>query len=375
MENKKKLDIAILMVNGESGYRDKLWVEISVANIVKYISGEYTYKIFLWNHNVRNTKVHDYLASFGDIVEVLDEGNYDMSQYDPGKKYCTPGRWETFAGGYHVHRTPLQILYDYAVSNYSVDIVFTFDNDSCPIRANWDIPMVYALNHGKKLVGIWRSEMNQVIEPYIHPSFLGLKVETVRDCGLRFDNIPVFPKQDSLSHITAAIRERYGAETIYPLLRNNKKQYHTVFNGVYGSLMYHHHFGTRNGMVPLKSFGWQERKEKMIVNRVVMDGTTEMLFSDDQDYFNLLAFGINYTAYKLYWAYLKADYSRFRAMKLLHYATEEREKDIDLCFFLLTLVQKELGKEKKFLTLFIATCTKLGFEMEAKAYQALLEKI
>jgi hypothetical protein len=377
MKDPNSIKAAILLVNGNYNYRNKLWLEVSVANIVRYISPHRSYRIFVWNNDDENQAVASYLHSYRHVLEVLDKNTFDLGKYDPERKFrLSPGEGGTLAGGFHPHSTPLQILYEYAIAKYSIDIVFTFDNDSCPVRANWDIPVVHALDRGIKITGIWRDELRQVITPYVHPAFLGIKVETIRDSGLTFNQLPIFGKVDTLAHFTYAIQDKFGEEAVFPLKRNNRLQFHNVFNGIYGSLFYHHHLGTRNRAGTsnfLRSYGWKERNEQMIENRLIMDGTTEMVFTDHEDFFNSLTYGADYQKYKLYLKYLQANPSKYRSYKLYHLARSVYHRSRPECFFILTIILKELIEEEKFVKFYIQLCRELGFEEEANAYQGILE--
>ncbi|MCU0370730.1 MAG: hypothetical protein MUC31_04900 [Bacteroidales bacterium] len=371
---KQKIRIAILIVNGTHDFMDKLWLEISLGNIIRFTSGLHSFKVFVWNHNRNSKKVSAYLQSFGDLVECLDENSFDMSRYDPDKKYIYGQKGYVFSEGWHVHRTPLQILYEHAVTAYEIDTVFTFDTDSCPIRNNWDIPLVYALDHGYKIAGIWRDELQVQIPPYIHPSCLGIKTGTIQKLGLRFDHIPVFPREDSVSNFTAAVVEKYGPEAIFPVKRNNGFQYHSVFNGIYGGMLYHHHFGTRlrsGRLQHVTSFGWKERGEMLAGNKIVMDSTTRMLFLDPQNFMNELAYGDHFMHFKLFMNYLYANYSRFRCCRLWVIARQSYDNDKELSFFLLSLISKEFLRVKAFLEFYAEVCRALGMEMEAAAYEDL----
>ncbi|NTV84516.1 MAG: hypothetical protein HGA23_09495 [Bacteroidales bacterium] len=371
---KEKLKIGILMVNGTHDFMDKLWLEISLANIIRYTSGHYSFKVFVWNHNRNSKKVAAFLQSFGDKVESIDENSFNMNEYDKEKKYIAGKTGYVFSGGYHVHRTPLQILYEHATRSYDIDTIFTFDTDSCPIRNNWDLPLVYALDHGYKITGIWRDELLVKIPPYVHPACLGIKVKTIEKLGLRFDHIPVFPKEDSLSDFTGTIIGKYGNEAIMPVKRSNQFEYHSVFNGVYGGMIYHHHFGTRlrgGKLQHVTSFGWQERGEVLLDNKMIMDGTTRLIFLDPANFMNELAYGDQYKHYKIFLNYLNANYSRLRCYRLWVLAKRAYVHDIQQCFFILTLISKEFYLQEKFSGFYAEVCKTVGLELEAMAYSEL----
>lgn len=123
-----------------------------------------------------------------------------------------------------------------------VDYVVTLDTDSFPIRDGWLDNLIGRLEDGASLTGVWRDEMAPRIQPYIHPSCLAARVETLRDLGLEFAR-----KQghriDVGQNITNVVLER--GDRISRLRRSNFRNMHFLMAGIYGDVIYHHGAGSR----------------------------------------------------------------------------------------------------------------------------------
>ena len=101
-KDKKRLKMAILMVNGKFNYKDRLWLELSIGNILRFTSPHTNFKIFLWNHDYESPKVSKYLESVSQYVEVISEKNFDLSRWN-GFRHESPSTKKIyFAGGFHV---------------------------------------------------------------------------------------------------------------------------------------------------------------------------------------------------------------------------------------------------------------------------------
>lgn len=373
--------MAVLMVNGTSNYKGRLWVRLAVGNLLRHTSHYTGYKIFLWNHDRKNPDVIQYLDSVKEHVEVLDEGNFDSNGWDGFRYDVSPRRTKNyFAGGLHVHRGPLQILYEHVTRNYNTDTVFTFDSDSWPIRSNWDVPLIYRLDRDIRLTGIWRDEVKVVTPPYVHPSCLGIKTETVDQLGLRFDYDPVPVKEDTLSHFTQTVRETFGGGAVLPLKRSNVKEYHSVFNGIYGGKVYHHHLGSRyrEGKIakPITA-GWKERGEDLADNRFLLDATTAMVFEHTDDFIHDLAYGERAFDFKLYANYLGScgicpDEAYLR---LFEKAKETAVRNLPEAYYISGLVCKHFAYNTEFLEFYTGICRKMGYTDEAESYDSIMRQI
>ncbi len=360
------------MVNAITSESDNFWASLSINNLIKRASGKYSLKIFLWNHDHENEKVKRIIKQYDDNVIELTANDVDFNQYDPDGKYiCKKGY--RFHKGYDVHRTPLQLLYNYLTAKFDVEVFFTFDTDSWPLRNNWDLPLMYALNSDKKLVGVWRDELKALIPPYVHPSCLGMRNDVFKKSGLRFDKIPSFPLEDSLSHFTKYVCENYGEQSIFKLIRNNGLQYHPVFNGVYGSLIYHHHFGSRHVNIKtgnLKSFGWEARKENMQDNYIVMVSTTKMIFSDMKNIEIMFTYGYHSHIYHKYYNYLRDDFSKTRAFRLFSLAKNMIQTKPMESFMIFNILNSYdfLKENGRFRASYAHLLKTFGYDYESLAY-------
>lgn len=373
--SKKRLKMAILLVNGTFNYKDNLWLKLSVGNIIRYTSPHTKYKIFIWNHDYDNTAVNDYLNSVADFVEVINEKTFNAKEYTAIACEVDGTRSDCFAGGYHNHRGALQILYEYTTDRYDADVIFTFDSDAWPIRNNWELPLLYRLDRDVKLAGIWRDELSIVIEPYVHPSCLGIKTETIHNLNLRFDQEPIFRKEDTLSHFTRAVVDRFGDDAILPLKRTNRSEYHSVFNGVYGGYLYHHHLGTRymdGTLKEARTYGWQERGESPAYNKFILDGATQRVFENTDDFIDELAYGDLAFSCKLYSAFLRNCAGPDSYARLFDEARQVRSQDLMKSYYILGLIGKHFASDREFLLYYADVCRSLGFCGEAETYRDIL---
>jgi SAM-dependent methyltransferase len=374
-KNKESLDLAILLVNGKFNYKNHLWIELSIGHIIRNTSPYTSFKVFVWNHDVQNQSVSAYLGSVQEHVEVLNEKTIDLSRWRGVHVAGTENRSDYFSGGIHAHRGALQILYEYAVDKFDVEMVFTFDSDSWPIRANWEWPLVFSLRRDIRLAGVWRDELRAVIPPYIHSSGLGIRAETLRELGLRFDLEPVPPTEDTLSHFTREIQKRYGPQTILPLKRSNAREYHAVFNGVYGGLIYHHHLGTRFRAGKIKeprTYGWEERGESLAGNKFILDATTQTVFTQADDFVDELAYGDDSFRYRIYAHFLRHDGSPAAYKRLYEEAWRARGRDGLESYYILGLIGRHFAKNADYLRLYAEVCEGLGKDFEAVSYRQLL---
>lgn len=374
--NKPFLKLAILVVNGRSNYRDRLWIELSIGNLLRRTSPRTDFRIFLWNHDLASSRVTAFLQAHTDRVEVLDGATFDTAGWEGERITHPPSRSQVFAGGCHVHRAALQMLFDTATSRYDVDTVFTFDSDSWPLRDNWDVPLLEQLEHGKRLVGAWRDELQQVIPPYVHPSCLGLRIGTLHELRLRFDREPLPPREDTLSHFSASVANRHGGDSILKLERSNRTQLHGVFNGVYAGMVYHHHLGTRyrDGRNPdLKTYGWQERNETLAQNKTILDDTTRRVFADPDDFCCELNYGPDSARMKQFNLELKRNPGREHQAAFFSRAHEIRDRDPLLAHHILGQIGCTFARDRDFLRLHAAVSERLGRHWEAESFTRLAE--
>ena len=374
----EKLDMAILIVNGKANYKDKLWLKICINRIIRYTSSDLNYKIFVWNHDKNNESVNEYLQSYPQLIEVLTIDDVNLAEMDlvirPDDRKNSV--W-LFEGLYHVHSTPVQVLYDHFSKVYSFDKVFLFDNDAWPVRYNWDLIVSHVLDNGYELTGVWRDELDTIRIPYVHPSGLGIKTDTLKRLGLRFDNWFIGLTEDTISHITRVVDKDSGPLSIFQLKRSNAYNYHNVFSGIYGDLIYHHHLGTRYEAGKIKeaiTAGWQDRGEAKQSNRFVLDSLTEMVFRDADQFILDLRYGNDSFEAKKYFNYLNNNYIEDRWQNLLDKSLNMAGRDPQKAYLLMSLLNKKFYFEDDFISAFIKVCEIIDRQVEADAYKKLMEK-
>lgn len=283
--------VAVLVVNGKTGHGRQSWLDICLPRILGFASGLLPLKVLVWNHDFENMALAARLEAYGDRIDVMDERDPAFSAYD-GPRY--PPRSTLAFHEFHVHRTPLQLLYERAMERYGPAAIYVCDSDAWPVRPGWDVRMMSSLEEGHKLVGVWRDEMTSVIQPFIHASGMAFPADLVEQLKLRLDYKPEHDGEDTLSNFTRAVQARFGSAAIEPLERSNAHAFHGVFGGVYGDWVYHHHLGTRwsDGQTPtVKTKGWEDRREDLDANRRVMAETVARAFDDPDRLVTHLRFG------------------------------------------------------------------------------------
>lgn len=120
------------------------------------------------------------------------------------------------------------------------EYVVTLDTDAFPIRDGWLENLIGRLDRGAWIAGVWRDEMAPDIRPYVHPSCLAARRETLVSLDVDFARKD---GQDVGQNITQAVVAAGGR--ISRLRRSNARNLHFLMAGVYGDLVYHHGAGSR----------------------------------------------------------------------------------------------------------------------------------
>jgi hypothetical protein len=374
---KPPLDLAILIVNGVHNYKDKLWLQRSVDSIMEHTSPYTDYKIFVWNHDLGNKSLRRYLAGKRSHVEVLSEVDVDVRSIDGPEYNFKPGNMLDFHG-FHVHRTPMQLLYEHAGRRYDVDSYFTFDTDSWPVRGGWDLFVRQRLNEGYKLVGVWRDELSNAIDPYVHPSGLGVKAQTIRKEELRFDFKPRSPNDDTMSNFTRTIVKHHGSDSVYPLRRSNAHQLHPVYGGIYGDLLYHHHQGTvyRGGDNQIPIFkGSKERGEIPEENKMICDILTERVFFDYDNLIREMRFGKRFEEGKSYYHLIQNSPSTERVDLLLTEAGRLMHEKTKISYYIYQLLMPYIYFDRDHLKRISQICQAMGRSDEASLYMTICDRL
>ncbi len=126
----------------------------------------------------------------------------------------------------------------------ATEYVVTFDTDSFPIRDGWLRNLTGRLDRGASLTGVWRDEMAPRIRPYVHPSCLAARRETLLGLDVEFARRQGVHRVDVSQNITNAVLAAGGS--LSRLRRSNARNMHFLMAGVYGDLVYHHGAGSRH---------------------------------------------------------------------------------------------------------------------------------
>lgn len=124
------------------------------------------------------------------------------------------------------------------------EYVITLDTDAFPIRDGWLENLTGRLERGVSLAGVWRDEMAPRIPPYIHPSCLAARRQTLLDLEVNFARKPGVHRVDVGQSITNAVVSSGGR--LSRLRRSNARNMHFLMAGIYGDIVYHHGAGSRH---------------------------------------------------------------------------------------------------------------------------------
>nr|NIP43918.1 hypothetical protein [candidate division Zixibacteria bacterium]NIT60515.1 hypothetical protein [Fodinibius sp.]NIV15232.1 hypothetical protein [Fodinibius sp.]NIY29097.1 hypothetical protein [Fodinibius sp.] len=146
--------IAILIVNGGCDPDQGHWLEMCLNQVKKHTLRD-DYQIYVWNNNIDDQWVGEFILQFR---------NVKLFQAEPDEELD------------HIHAVPLQRLYEHARED-EAEIIVTLDSDAFPVQDGWLTELVNALDRGYKVAGIWRDEEEPAIHAYIHASCLCTSVE------------------------------------------------------------------------------------------------------------------------------------------------------------------------------------------------------
>jgi hypothetical protein len=257
--------VAILIVNGGKDPEQGKWIQLCINKILEHAEWS-NYQMYVWNNNVEDLAVVDFLKSIPLVTLV---------QANPSEKLA------------HVHVVPIQRLYELVCNDSEKPkYIVTIDSDAHPIQKGWLQQLISSLNDEVVLAGVWRDELKKAIKPYVHPSCLCTTVDFIEKYNIRLDFIApntATEIHDALSILTE-IAEKNGLK-IHKLYRSNKNNFHRLIGGIYGDLIYHHGGGSRG------TFGfWDEQKTKELKKKNKEMGriSANLLFDCYDNYINWL---------------------------------------------------------------------------------------
>jgi len=253
---------AILIVHGGDGPAAGDWLSVCLKNIKRYTNRS-DYRIYLWN-NTRTDITLDRIVKSNPEMILIDA--------PVGEKLR------------HPHASALQKLYELARQDH-MDYVVTMDTDTFPVRDCWLDHLIRQLDDEAVLAGVWRDELKEAIDAYVHPSCLCTTAAFVECHRLRFDDVDISPeiKQDTLSHFTRAAK--VDGKNIFKLKRSNKNQIHYLMGGLYGDWIYHHGAGSRKKV----TFWGEEKSEALLLkNKIINQSLQRLVFDHERCYMQWL---------------------------------------------------------------------------------------
>lgn len=243
---------AILIVNGGQDPAQGKWLKLCLDKIATH-TRDTNHHLYVWNNNTQDTWVADTVAGLS---------NATLIQADPAEPLV------------HPHAVPLQRLYECAVAD-GVTYIVALDSDAHPVRDGWLTDLTGALDEKTVLAGVWRDELADGIEPYLHASCLCTTADFIRKNNLRLDTIPenTGKRSDTLSTFTDTANEL--GLGIHKLRRGNRNNIHRLIGGIYGDTIYHHGAGSRP-QIFFWDGDWTAQADRL--NRQFRDTAAALLF-------------------------------------------------------------------------------------------------
>jgi hypothetical protein len=256
-----------MVVNAPGNPRQGRWLELCLRMVSRHTQWP-NYRVYVWNNDPEADWLRPFLLA--DVHATLLDS--------------VPVEGMTAGPASINHALALQQLYERARTD-GAEYVVTLDSDAHPLRKGWLTYLLSSLRDDTVLAGVWRDELRDAIDPYLHASCLCTTVEFIEKNGLRFDKIDTAgpARSDTLSSFTdAAINTGAG---IHKLRRSNKRQFHRVMGGIYGDVVYHHGAGSRPN---ISFWGDKEAPATFKENRALWDLATKLLFESYDDYIEYL---------------------------------------------------------------------------------------
>jgi hypothetical protein len=214
--------VAILIVNGFDRHsKDPFevdealtypWIDLCLRQVQRH--SQTSAEILVWDNSY------------------LPEHRAIMAQYDNVTVYDDPDKVDVR------HGAALDRLVELVPE--TAEWVITLDTDAFPIRDGWIEELLDSLTGGAALAGVWRDEMQTQITPYVHPSALAVRRETLVGLGVPFKRASGQDVGQNISLALAREGHYFGR-----LTRTNTRNPHFLMAGIYGDLIYHHGAGSR----------------------------------------------------------------------------------------------------------------------------------
>lgn len=257
-------NLAILIVNGGKDPQYGRWLDLCLSKVRQFSAGsKQSYRIYVWNNNLNDHSLREELTSAEDVHYV------ERSVTNPEV---------------HIHAGPLQHLLKIAEERDNPEFIVVLDSDAHPVRPGWLDELTEALKDNTVLAGVWRDELKDAIEPFIHPSCACFRLSWLNQNNLRLDDFgDGHTTEDTISLLTRKAQQ--NGEEQYRLLRSNKNEFHRLIGGIYGDLIYHHGAGSRGHI----SFHDEEfSKLTSEKYQALSKNASKLLFHRYQDYMGYL---------------------------------------------------------------------------------------
>ena len=193
------------------------WIKLCLQQLERYATLSSSYDILVWDNS--------FLSEHLEILEA-----------DP--RVSVLSERETHKDVRHGRALDRLVREVSAETEYVVSL----DTDSFPIRHGWLENLIGRLDRGASIAGVWRDEMAPEIRPYVHPSCLAMRRDTLLELDVQFSRAG--GGQDVGQRVTEAVLAAGGG--VSGLHRSNARNLHFLMAGIYGDLVYHHGAGSRH---------------------------------------------------------------------------------------------------------------------------------
>jgi hypothetical protein len=193
------------------------WIKLCLQQLERYATLSSSYDILVWDNS--------FLSEHLEILEA-----------DP--RVSVLSERETHKDVRHGRALDRLVREVSAETEYVVSL----DTDSFPIRHGWLENLIGRLDRGASIAGVWRDEMAPEIRPYVHPSCLAMRRDTLLELDVQFSRAG--GGQDVGQRVTEAVLAAGGR--VSGLHRSNARNLHFLMAGIYGDLVYHHGAGSRH---------------------------------------------------------------------------------------------------------------------------------
>jgi hypothetical protein len=351
---KPKLRLAVLLAGDDGQLNDPAWLAPCLSQLKANTSAYCDYKAFIWLPGPPGPDLADYLNHEAAWLECFGPDHPAFKAWSRESKTSAPP-----SPGHK-----LQFLYEAAEQQYELDMILTLHPDAWPVRPNWDLGLLSALDGPVRLVGIKTALPGP--GSWVDAAFLVIRDRTLKELGLRFDT-PQDPGMGPLAHFTRLVDQAHGPRSILGLERSNAISHHPHWAGVYGGTVYHHNLcaapAPQDQTVEPESF-WQGSR--------LLAELSGRVFQEPQAFFEQLLYGEAAPRLAKFRYLLKHEDTNKNRELIHQLARESLAGDPLQAIYLCGLLSRVYAYHTGFLELYASACGGLGLRLDQAAYEGII---